>query len=182
MTAVPDHQRDFLLREYDRLAGDLMHYFDTIVATERLALGAAAATVAFLYTDLPTFAAGPARILAGLPAAIVALAGLRCLSIYLVMTFTSGYLRRVEEQLCKTGFGYQREFSRRSSGTERFIEATTTLLWILALSRGAVRLVDLPAAASRRGAAQCVPVSDEMTRRRAMAPDQRPFQPRRLRV
>ena len=53
---TPEH-REFLLREYDRLARDLMHYFDTIVATERLALGAAAAVVAFLYTDLPAHAA-----------------------------------------------------------------------------------------------------------------------------
>jgi hypothetical protein len=130
---APEH-RDFLLREYDRLAHDLLHYFDTIVATERLALGAAAAVVAFLYTDLPAHAAGQTRVLAALPAAIVSLAGLRCLSIYFVMVAGSSYLRRVEAELATAGFGFQNEFSRRSPRTERFIVATTTLLWLLALA------------------------------------------------
>ena len=46
---------------------------------------------------------GAARILAALPAAIIALAGLRCLSIYLVMVEVSAYLRRIEALLAPAG-------------------------------------------------------------------------------
>jgi hypothetical protein len=129
--------RDFLLREYDRLSGDLMHYFDAIVATERLALGGAAAVVAFIYTDLPAHATGHTRVLAALPAVIVAVSGLRCLSIYFVMMATARYLRRVEGELAADGFGFNRAFSGRSFLTERFIEATTLLLWLMALAAAA---------------------------------------------
>jgi hypothetical protein len=126
--------REFMLREYDRLARDLMHYFDTIVATERLALGAAAAVVAFLYTDLPAHAAGQTRVLAALPAVIIALAGLRCLSIYFVMIAVGRYLTRIEVEAAAASFGFQQDYRLRSFATGRFIEATTTLLWILALA------------------------------------------------
>jgi hypothetical protein len=131
---IAAEHREFLLREYDRLSRDLMHYFDTIVATERLALGAAAAVVAFLYTGLPAHAAGQTRVLAALPAVIIALAGLRCLSIYFVMIAVSRYVTRIEVEVAPAGFGFQQDYRRRAFATGRFIEATTTLLWILALA------------------------------------------------
>ena len=130
---MTDDQRTFLLHEYDRLVGDLMKYYESITATEKLALVGAAAIVAFLYTDLPSFAAGQARILAALPAAIIALGGLRCLSIYLVMVKVSAYLRRIEAQLAPGGLGFQREFHGTAHSRVRLIEATTFLFWLLAL-------------------------------------------------
>ena len=56
MTDIDDKARNFALREYNRLTSDLMHYYDSILATERLAIAGAAAVIAFLYTDLPVFA------------------------------------------------------------------------------------------------------------------------------
>jgi hypothetical protein len=135
MSDTPDSDREFLLKEYDRLTGDLMHYYDGIVATERLALAGAAGVVAFLYTDLPSFAVGQAHVLSALPAAIIALAGLRCLSIFMVMEDVARYLRMVEGRVVSASeLGYQRVFHARARLQHDTIVVTTTLFWILALA------------------------------------------------
>lgn len=135
MSTTSDGDREFLLKEYDRLTGDLMHYYDSIVATERLALAGAAGVIAFLYTDLPSFAAGQAPVLSGLPAAIIALAALRCLSIFMVMEDVGRYLRSVEDRLLSLSeLGYQRVFHARAHLQHDMIVATTTIFWILALA------------------------------------------------
>ena len=54
--------------------------------------------------------------------------------IYFVMIAVAGYLTRIEAEVAAAGFGFQRDFRRRAFATGRFIEATTTLLWILALA------------------------------------------------
>ncbi len=132
-SATATMDREFLLKEYARLSGDLMRYYDSITATERLALAGAAGIVAFLYSDLPSFAVGQGRILSALPAAIIALAGLRCLSIFMVMNEVARYLETVEAHLVSPGFGFQRRFGRGSRLEYNTIVATTTAFWVLAL-------------------------------------------------
>lgn len=135
---MTDDQRSFHLHEYDRLVGDLIKYYESITSTERLAVAGAAAIAAFLYTDLPTFAAGQARILAALPAAVIALAALRCFSIYLVMVEVSRYLRHLEGRLgLEEGLGFQRVFHGRAARYSRLLEWTTFLFWVLALGAAA---------------------------------------------
>lgn len=126
--------RDILLQEHSRLMGQQNDYYQSIVATERLALAGAAAIIAFLYTDLPSFAAGQARVLAALPAAIIVLAALRSLSIYLVMRSTARYLRELEVQLYDSGeWGFHRRFFSRHRLPYRMIEVTTGGFWMLAV-------------------------------------------------
>ncbi|MEM9012369.1 MAG: hypothetical protein AAGE18_14150 [Pseudomonadota bacterium] len=133
MSAISEDDRAFFSREYDRLSGDLMSYYQSIVQTERLAIAGAAGVVAFLYTGLPVFAGDQSEVLSALPAAIVILAALRCLSIYLVMTEVAAYLRRVEGTLtAQADFGFQRCFGRAGGLQMRLIETTTTALWVLA--------------------------------------------------
>ena len=108
-------------------------YYRNMVATERLALAGAAGVIAFLYTDLPSFAAGQARVLALLPAALIGLGALRSLSIYLVMQATAGYLREVEAALYgDRPFGFHNRFLRRNRPAMRMIEITTGGFWIVA--------------------------------------------------
>ncbi len=133
MTALDEKNLESLRREYDRLTADLMHYYDSIVATERLAIAGAAGVAAFLYTKLPVFAAGQSVYLSALPAAIVILAALRCFSIYLVMLEITRYLRRLECKLITLeGFGFQREFAQRSKPQRHLVEVTSAAFWILA--------------------------------------------------
>ncbi|MBY8974619.1 hypothetical protein KHP62_02295 [Rhodobacteraceae bacterium NNCM2] len=133
MSPTPQTDQRHFEREYDRIAGELIHYFDAIVATERLAIAGAASVVAFLYTDLPSFAAGQAKILAALPLAIVALAGLRCLSIFVVMMTGAAYLRKIErEMLSRPDLGVQRTYSIDKSPAIWLIVVTTTAFWMFA--------------------------------------------------
>ncbi len=133
MSDLSEHELDFLGREYERLAGNQMRYYDSVVATERLALAGAAAVAAFLVTDLPSFAAGQARVLSALPAAIVCLAGLRCLTIYLVMNSVADHLRNIEDAVfTREEFGFDRRFMATAKSKKRLIEATTTAFWAIA--------------------------------------------------
>ncbi|MEM7177867.1 MAG: hypothetical protein AAF503_09185 [Pseudomonadota bacterium] len=133
MTAASESDLRHFEREYDRISGELVHYFDAIVGTERLAIAGAAGVIAFLYTDLPTFAAGQAKILSALPFAIIVLAGLRCFSIFVVMTTGAGYLRRIEQKLLsRPDFGIQQAYSTKQSPVIGLIVVTTTMFWVFA--------------------------------------------------
>lgn len=134
-----EDERQLIMSEYDRLSRDLMTYYESIVSTERLALAGASAIVAFLYTELPSFASGQARIIALLPATIVALAALRCLSIYLVIVEITRYLRVIEGRLTSDpNLGFQRVFETEATFRRWLIEVTTCLLWLIALFAGVV--------------------------------------------
>ncbi len=133
MTELTHNDREVLLREYDLLRGQQMDYYRSILATERLAVAGAAAVIAFLYTKLPNFALGQSEIISAVPAAIIMLAGLRCLSIYIVMKKVSKYLERCEAALLDAdAFGFQRSFTKPSALPMRVIEVTTTLFWTVA--------------------------------------------------
>lgn len=133
MTDATDADLRHFEREYTRVSRELVHYFDAIVATERLAIAGAAGVIAFLYTDLPSFASGQAKILSALPLSIIVLAGLRCFSIFVVMVTGAGYLHRIEQQLLsRPDFGVQRSYSTRQSPAIALIVVTTTLFWVFA--------------------------------------------------
>ena len=131
--------REMLLKEHERLMVQQNEYFQSIVTTERFALAGSAAVVAFLYTDLPTFAAGQARVLALLPGAIIVLAALRCLSIYMVMRASAMYLRLIEDTVFEDRkLGFHHAFFRDHPMPFRVIEVTTTGFWLLAIAAAAL--------------------------------------------
>lgn len=129
---------EFARDECRLLRGHVDRYVDHVTATERYALGGAAALAAFSVTGLPQVE-GARALISALPAVILALAALRCLTFYLVIRATLAYVEDVENVLLSDPrLGYQRRFAPSGERINRGVEAVSGGFWALAVLAAAV--------------------------------------------
>lgn len=122
----------FALAEIGELRTMVRSYFDNIAATERFAVAGAAAVAAFSVSGATDGVDTARPLITGIPFVILALAGLRCLTIYWVLVVALDHVKRIEEaMLANPALGFQRQHAARPGRVNRSIEAVSTLFWVL---------------------------------------------------
>jgi flagellar biosynthesis protein FliQ len=127
--------REFALAESRELRAAALKYVDVITATERLALAGAAAVAAFSVSDVTAALAEAQVYVSFIPALILSLAALRCLTLYWVLQAVLEYLEEMESAcLSAPDLGFQRRYGRRGRRINRAIEAVSGAFWALAVA------------------------------------------------
>lgn len=125
---------DFALAEYREMRGAVQSLLEAITATERFAVGGAAGFAAFSVSNLTDEVVGGRVFISAIPFVIVSLAGLRCLTLYLVMQTALSYIETVERALLKTpALGFQRHFDPDGWRITRAVEFVSGGYWALAV-------------------------------------------------
>ncbi|MDW4497331.1 hypothetical protein R5H30_05005 [Sulfitobacter sp. D35] len=124
--------RDFALAEYKELGETMRQYIGLITSTERLAVAGAAAFASFSVTGIVEGLEDARIFISAIPFVILALAGLRCLTLYLVIVSSLTHLTRLENEVLATeALGFNRN-ANRGGLLRRAIEATSGGYWLLA--------------------------------------------------
>jgi hypothetical protein len=130
--ATPEFERDFALAEYRELGSAIRHYVELVTATERFAIAGAAAFASFSISGLTEGIERAQIYVSAIPFVIVSLAGLRCLTLYLVIFDSVEHLKKVETALLSdTAIGFNR-FDDRRRPLRRAIEGTSGAYWLFA--------------------------------------------------
>jgi hypothetical protein len=134
MAVTAEFDRAFALAEYGELRSGVRSLLDTITATERLAVLGAAGAAAFAVSGLTDELIEARPLVSAIPFVVVSLAGLRCLTLYLVLRATLRYIESVENAFLKDpALGFQRHFTPRGAPVMRAVELVSGGYWALAV-------------------------------------------------
>ncbi len=124
--------REFALAESRELRAMIQKYVDVVTATERFALAGASAVAAFSVSDLTESLAEARIYVSFIPVVLLALAGLRCLTIYFVLQAMLAYLEELEQAyLSAPELGFQRRYGKRGQWINRAIEGVSGGFWAI---------------------------------------------------
>ncbi|MDU9004552.1 hypothetical protein [Sedimentitalea todarodis] len=131
---LPAFDADFALVEYSELRSLVTNYGRAIAETERYAVTGAAALAAFAASELGDGLADARQLIAAIPAILLVLAGLRCMTIYWVLKEALRHVRRLEENLVShPKIGFQRQYRGRWNRINRPIELIMVAYWVIAI-------------------------------------------------
>jgi hypothetical protein len=131
--------KEFALAEYHELWTHAARLIDMITQTERFAVLGAAGAAAFSVSNLTDQFAASRAFVSALPFVVVSLAGLRCLTFYLVLRLILGYLRTLETALIEMpDLGFQRRRGDRRDHVNLFVEIVSGAYWVLAVGASLV--------------------------------------------
>ncbi|XDA99179.1 hypothetical protein AB1M95_04520 [Sulfitobacter sp. LCG007] len=124
--------RDFALAEYRELGQTMRQYIGEITSTERLAVAGAAAVASFSVSGISEGLERAQIFISAIPFIVLSLAGLRCLTLYLVIVSSLNHLTRLEnEVLSNLALGFNRN-ANEGGILRRAIEATSGAYWLFA--------------------------------------------------
>ncbi|MFK7879072.1 hypothetical protein [Roseobacter sp.] len=130
----PEFERDFALAEYKEIGTTIRHYISLVTATERFAIAGAAAFASFSISGLTEGIERAQIYVSFIPFAIVSLAGLRCLTLYFVISSSVEHLKQVETELLESNaLGFNR-LDGAHPLLRRAIELTSGAFWVFACS------------------------------------------------
>ena len=130
MTATTD--TTFALAEYEEIGEYIRQYVGMVTATERYAVAGAAAFASFSVSGLTEGLEQAKIVLSAIPLVVVALAGLRCLTLYLVIRSAVTHLIALENALLEdAALGFNR-IANRNNAIRRSIEVTSGGYWAFA--------------------------------------------------
>lgn len=127
-----EFERDFALAEYKEVGTTIRHYISLVTATERFAIAGAAAFASFSISGLTEGIERAQIYVSFIPFVIVSLAGLRCLTLYFVISSSVEHLKQVETELLTTNaLGFNR-LDGAHPFLRRAIELTSGAYWAFA--------------------------------------------------
>ena len=130
MTGAPDAQH--ALAEYQELGQYIRQYVEIITSTERFAVAGAAAVASFSVSGLTEQLDRAQMMLSAIPFVLLALAGLRCLTLYLVIRSAVTHLETLEATLfADPDLGFNRVSNVKGS-VRRSVELTSGAYWAFA--------------------------------------------------
>ncbi|MEM9032619.1 MAG: hypothetical protein AAGB18_08230 [Pseudomonadota bacterium] len=125
-------EEEFALAEYREVGEFVRQYVGMITSTERYAVAGAAAFASFSISGLTEGLSNAQIVLTAIPFVVLALAGLRCLTLYLVIRRAVAHLIEMEGVLLKNpALGFNR-IANRDNSVQRAIEVTSGGYWALA--------------------------------------------------
>jgi hypothetical protein len=137
--SIAGFDSEFALVEYREMRAAVSTLVVQITQTERFAVLGAAGTAAFSVSGFGDELAGGRMFVSALPFVIVSLAGLRCLTLYLVLHRTLHFIEQVENALLQTpALGFQRHFGRDGERIQRYVEVISGGYWLLAVAASAI--------------------------------------------
>ncbi|MEM1072805.1 MAG: hypothetical protein AAF665_17520 [Pseudomonadota bacterium] len=127
-----DFDKEFALAEYRELGSAIRHYISLITSTERFAIAGAAAFASFSISGLTESIIKAQIYVSAIPFVVVSLAGLRCLTLYLVIFASIKHLKTMEHALLHTeAIGFNR-YDRERLVLQKAIEGTSGAYWAFA--------------------------------------------------
>jgi hypothetical protein len=130
--------KEFALAEYHELWTHVARLIDMITQTELRRVGRRRRRGVLRFEPYRQFAASRAFVSA-LPFVVVSLAGLRCLTFYLVLRLILGFLRTLETALIEMpDLGFQRRRGDRRDHVNLFVEIVSGAYWVLAVGASLV--------------------------------------------
>jgi hypothetical protein len=129
---LSEFDRDFALAEYRELGSAIRHYIGLVTSTERFAIAGAAAFASFSISGLTDSISDAQIYVSAIPFVIVSLAGLRCLTLYLVISSSVEHLKKVEAALLRNpAIGFNR-YDQERTVLKKAIEGTSGAYWAFA--------------------------------------------------
>lgn len=129
---VSSFDQNYVQAEIAILRDKIAEYVQIIVQTERLAVGAAGATAAFILSEMTgeTYAAKVA--IAVIPILLIVLGYLRCISIGTIVVDIVAYIEKAEEVLIEhADLGFQKTVAQRTEQRMSSVAKSTVFFWAL---------------------------------------------------